>query len=143
MSRYDNMINIPRPKQKKPMSLVGRAAQFSAFAALTGYGEKVKETARLTDDELDITETVKNVLNHKLSYLNDHLEESHTIDITYFLPDNEAHFDSKKTGGEYITYSGIIKKIDTYEEKIIFKDGNEIRFDRIIDINCDIFNIYD
>ena len=54
LHRYDNMINVPRPKQKRPMSLVNRAAQFSAFAALTGYGEIVKNTAdKRTMDEND------------------------------------------------------------------------------------------
>ena len=48
--KYDDIINMPRPQsQRRKMTLHERAAQFSPFAALTGYDEAVKEAARLTD----------------------------------------------------------------------------------------------
>lgn len=48
-NRYKNMFNIERPKAKSPMEQVKRAAQFSAFAALTGYGDMVSETTELNE----------------------------------------------------------------------------------------------
>ena len=46
--KYDDIINMPRPQsQRRKMTLHERAAQFSPFAALTGYEEAVKEAARL------------------------------------------------------------------------------------------------
>ena len=41
------------------MSMEDRAAQFSPFAALTGYEAAVKETARLTDDREELDEDEK------------------------------------------------------------------------------------
>ena len=51
MGKYDDIINLPHyePKHHPRMSMYSRAAQFAPFAALTGYDEQVKETARLTD----------------------------------------------------------------------------------------------
>lgn len=39
--------------------MIDRAAQFSPFAALTGYGEVIKETARLTDRKPELSESEK------------------------------------------------------------------------------------
>ena len=49
---YDDIINLPHPTSKNHpcMSLHDRAAQFAPFAALTGHGAAIKETARLTDE---------------------------------------------------------------------------------------------
>ena len=35
------------------MSMADRAAQFSPFAALTGHGAAISETARLTDRQIE------------------------------------------------------------------------------------------
>lgn len=133
--RYDNMINIPHPKAAKPMSASNRAAQFSPFAALTGYDEKVKETARLTDDESELSESSLAALDRTLQYVNEHINDGIRINVTYFVPDNESHRNSKKSGGEYLSHSGIVKRIDTYDRKIIFTDFTEILLDRITDIS--------
>ena len=47
--KYDDIIDLPHHVSKKhpPMPMEDRAAQFSPFAALTGYEDAVKETARL------------------------------------------------------------------------------------------------
>lgn len=57
MSEYDDIIDLPRPKSKhEPMPMSDRAAQFSPFAALTGYGDAIDETARLTDHRIELSE---------------------------------------------------------------------------------------
>lgn len=134
-NRYSNILNIPRPKTSKPMSSQNRAAQFSAFAALTGYDEKVKETARLTDSEIELSESQLASLDMKLKHIGEHANEGIEVDITYFVPDIESHRNSKKSGGEYLSHTGFIKRIDSYERKIIFTDKTEILIDRITDIN--------
>lgn len=43
MSRYEDIIDLPHHVSKKhsQMSILDRAAQFSPFAALTGYGDAI------------------------------------------------------------------------------------------------------
>jgi len=41
------------------MPMANRAAQFSPFAALTGFGEAIDETARLTDRRIELSEAEK------------------------------------------------------------------------------------
>ena len=49
--KYDDIINLEHhvSKKHKQMSLENRSAQFAPFAALVGYDNAVKETARITD----------------------------------------------------------------------------------------------
>ena len=129
-NRYDDIINLPRHelKTRPPMSRSNRAAQFSPFAALTGYDEAVKETARLTDKRVDLDETVKARLDEKLRLIQEQLSSEPEITVTYFQPDE------KKAGGSYVTISGIVKKIDYYERAVIMKDRTRIEIDEIADI---------
>ena len=60
---YDDIINLPHPVSKTHprMSMIERAAQFSPFAALTGYGDVVKEAGRWTEQKIELDETEKEV----------------------------------------------------------------------------------
>ena len=53
--KYGSIINHPHHVSKKhpQMSLIDRAAQFSPFAALTGYDTAVRETARLAEERVE------------------------------------------------------------------------------------------
>ena len=106
---YEDIINLPHQTSKRHprMSLYDRAAQFSPFAALTGHEETAKETARLTDQKLELSDDTL----EKLSCIADMIATHPDVTITYFVPD------SKKTGGTYDTYSGKVKKIDEYNHK--------------------------
>ena len=57
---YKDILYLPNPTSKKHprMSMYDRAAQFSPFAALTGYDELLVETARLTSERIEIDETI-------------------------------------------------------------------------------------
>ena len=69
MSEYDDIIDLPRPKSKhEPMPMSDRAAQFSPFAALTGYGDAIDETARLTDARIEPSEEERAELDYKQQY---------------------------------------------------------------------------
>lgn len=56
MARYGDLIDLPHPVSKThpPLSPAQRAAQFSPFAALTGYEEAIRETAREVSLEEDV-----------------------------------------------------------------------------------------
>lgn len=140
--RYDNMLNLPAPKALRPMSAQNRAAQFSPFAALTGYDDKVKETARLTDNEIILTDSAALAIDYKLQILNKSAGDEE-ISVSYYVPDYETHSGTKKTGGQYCTHSGYIKKIDIANDKLIFTDSTEILIPRITDIQGNIFSAYE
>ena len=54
-NNYDDIINLPHHVSKRhpQMSLEARAAQFAAFAALTGYEDKIKETEKTVNEQFE------------------------------------------------------------------------------------------
>lgn len=128
--KYDDIINLPRPVSSKhpPMPMSDRAAQFSPFAALTGYDEAVMETGRLTDRKRELNDEEIAALNQKLQFLSEHLKEHPTVTVTFFIPD------AKKAGGSYATKTRRLKKIDTFERWIQLDDGAKIPIDNITSI---------
>ena len=132
---YDDVINLPHhvSTTRPHMAVADRAAQFSPFAALTGYDAAVKETARLTDERIELEEYMKDALSHRLQIIADRINEHPEIAITYFQPDK------KKNGGAYVTAISTAKKIDEYERLVIMDDGTAIPIDEIISIDGQIF----
>lgn len=131
---YDDIINLPHPNPtiRPRMSIANRAAQFAPFAALSGYDSAVKETARLTDQEVMLDENRLAVLNDKLRILTDRLLEQPEVTITYFQPD------SKKSGGAYVSVTGTVKKVDDFEGALILTSGEKIMFDHISEIESEL-----
>ena len=72
---YDDIINLPHPVSKNhpQMPLRDRAAQFAPFAALTGHDAAIKETARLTDERLELSEEVIAQLNEKINIIRNNI----------------------------------------------------------------------
>lgn len=128
--KYDDIINLPHYVSKKHprMLLEARSAQFAPFAALTGYDETIRETARLTNQKIEISEELKQVLDEKLLLIRNNIHTKPNIEVTYFIPDN------KKDGGKYVTIKGKVLKVDEYRQKIIFENKTEISISEIIDI---------
>lgn len=128
---YLDIINLPHHNSSnhKRMSMEKRASQFSPFAALTGYEELVKETARLTDKRIEIDEEVKQIINDKLQIINKNIKNKPKATFTYFIPD------LKKNGGKYVNLTRIVKKIDEFNGIIILEDNCKIPITEIIDIN--------
>ena len=139
MSNYDDIINLNRPVSKHPhQSIESRASQFAPFAALVGYDEQVKEMARLTDKKKEIDEGLREILNNKLNYLNEHIDENIEVTITYFVKD------SKKSGGKYLSKTGIVKRIDIVNGFIKFTDNDIIYMTDVISITSELFeDIYE
>ena len=128
--RYADIIDLPHHVSvtRRHMSIKDRAAQFSAFAALTGYSDEIKETARLTDDKRKMDETELEELSLKLALILARADEKPYITVTYFSSDQ------KKSGGVYKTVTGNLKKVDEIERTLTLTDGDIIRLDDIIDI---------
>ena len=115
MSKYDDIINLPhhRSKTHAHMPVADRAAQFAPFAALTGYGDAVKETARLTDEKIILNSDALAELDVTLQEIVQRLPNCPRVRICYFEKDK------LKEGGKYITEEFCIKKIDTYRRKLV------------------------
>lgn len=133
--KYKDIINLPHhtSKTRSRMTVYNRAAQFSPFAALTGYDEAVKETARLTKERVELDEYQIAIINDKLNMA---LEKKHlnsVLSITFFKPDD------KKKGGEYLTVLGVIKRIDEVNHSVILRDKSVIPINFIYSIDGEIF----
>lgn len=133
--KYDDIIGLEHHVSKKhpQMPMSDRAAQFSPFAALTGYGDAVKETARLTDEKQTLDEETLRSLNETLGFLKNSEAARPEITVTYFIPDE------KKTGGSYATRKLNLKRIDDYRRRLVAEDGSEIPLDDIAGIECELF----
>lgn len=124
--------------QKRPqMSRLNRAAQFSPFAALTGYDSLVAESARVTDARKNLTDDEIETLNLKISFLQSRLVEKPEVTVLHFVEDG------KKAGGAYIETKGIIRKILHHERVLIMESDAEILLDDMIDVYGSIFNSLD
>ncbi len=126
---YDDIIDLPHPTSERHprMPMANRAAQFSAFRALTGYEDAVEETARLTDSKVELTEAEKSVLDAKLQLLVPGMGAS----FTYFRQDD------KKEGGAYLAVTGTVKKFDNYAREIVLVDGRRIPIDDILEVQSE------
>ena len=133
---YEDIINLPHHEltTRQRMPRINRAASFAPFAAITGYDDAVRETARLTSERIELDEGTKEVLNDKLRIALDKADEQPEISITYFLPD------TRKSGGAYVTVKAVIKRIDEYERLVILTDKSTIPIDDIYEIEGDIYN---
>ena len=130
MNNYDDIINLEHfePKYHKRMSPLSRAAQFAPFAALTGYDEEVKETARRTNKKKILNVDEIEVINETLNKI----KKDSNITVTYFIPDKY------KQGGKYIDYTGIVRRIDNIYKTIYFIDKTKIYFKDIIKIEINV-----
>ena len=126
--RYNDVIwrQHPTSKNHPRMSRMNRAAQFTPFAALTGYEESIEETARLTDRRIELGEYEIEELNAKLNFIQEHIKDRPEVIITYFQPDE------RKEGGAYITVTGKVRRIDEVNRVLVLEDGRMVLIDIII-----------
>lgn len=134
--KYDDIINLPHHVSKKhpQMSLHDRAAQFSPFAALTGHKAAINETARLTDEKQILSEDVIAKLNEQLNLIKENISTNPIVTITYFVPDD------RKSGGAYISNTGVVKKINEYNHTVVLTDKTVIPIEQISEMQSDIFS---
>lgn len=128
--RYDDIINLPHHVSgvHPPMKVRDRAAQFAPFSALTGYGEVVKEAARVTEERKELDESRKAVLDGELRLVRERILTEPVVTFTYFIPD------MKKAGGTYVTVTDKVKRFDDQEHCVVLKDGTYIPIDEIVGV---------
>lgn len=129
IDKYSAIIHLPHHQAtgRKHMSLYDRAAQFAPFAALTGYDDMVKETARLTDRKVDLSEYEIDILNQRLAEISYALQQGEhpAVTVTFFVPD------SLKEGGSYETMTAKVRRVDPIEQKIMLFGSDDTDDKRI------------
>ena len=133
---YDDIINLSHPTSAKHprMPISDRAAIFSPFAALTGHAPAIQETARLTDQRMELDEDTKAMLDLKQQILADRIAERPEISVVWFRPD------ARKEGGQYVTTVGQLKKVDDIARILQLADGTTIPLDEVLELRSDCFH---
>ena len=132
---YDDIINLPPPTSTRHprMPIRDRAAIFSPFAALSGHGAAIAETARLTEQKIELDEDTKAELDRRQAVLLEHMDERPELTVTWFQRDE------KKDGGAYLTTTGRLKKLRELERSLVLTDGTEIPLEDVVTLESDIF----
>lgn len=134
-TEYRDIIDLPHHVSSKhpQMSRLGRAAQFAPFAALTGYDDLIRESARETEmQQIPDADKIEE-MNARLVFLFRQAEPPEAV-FTVFVPDG------KKAGGKYITVTGKVARYDAYEQSITLENGDVIFIENITQIDCSAFD---
>lgn len=128
--KYDDLLRLPHhvSETRPRMSLLDRAAQFSPFAALTGYEDIIDETARRTNEKRELSEELRRHIGEQLSILQAWGDSAQELSVTFFVPD------ARKSGGAYRTVRGRVKTIDVTAGVMELRDGTRIPFDDVFSI---------
>lgn len=128
--QYDDIIRLQRPDsgRRARMSLYDRAAQFSPFAALTGFDDAIAETGRQTQDRIELDRDALDRLDEQMQGLLEVLDSQPEAEVVWF------RYDERKAGGSYVTTTGHVKKVDTYLERMIFTDGRSIPLGEVLSV---------
>lgn len=130
MNGYEDIMMMPRhvSTTRAPMRRWNRAAQFSPFAALTGYDAEISEAMRVTYPKLYLSVDMQEEINEKLVELVEGIAQQPQVSLTYFVRD------LKKSGGEYVTAVGQLKRFDEYERSLVLTDGRKIPVDELYNV---------
>ena len=133
---YDDILHLARPQSKKhrPMPMEDRAAQFLPFAALTGYDAAVSETARLTEERVELDAQEAERLGARLAVLVKRQQEQPELSLLYYVPD------ARKVGGAYVTASWRLRKITDFPRCIYLTDGSEVPIEDIVAVESPCLN---
>lgn len=131
--KYDDIIHLSRPVSTRhaPMSPMDRAAQFSPFAALTGYEAVIDEAGRLTENGVELMGDGVAMVDEQLRLIGENIRSAPSVVVTWFRPDD------RKSGGAYVTTTGHVVKIDPHEHFLLFADGMRIPLSGIHHIAMD------
>ena len=131
MGKYDDIIGLPHhvSATRPRMSPMDRAAQFSPFAALTGYEAVISETGRLTGSRVALSEDKQAELDAVQRQSTECLAQCPLITVTYFVEDD------RKSGGEYMTLTGNACRLDSYQRLLVLTDGTRIPLDDILQLS--------
>ena len=132
---YGYILHLPHPTSARHprMPIAERAAIFSPFAALSGHAGAIAETARLTDQKMELDEDTKVELDRRQAVLMEHIAEQPEVTVTWFQPDE------RKDGGAYLTATGRLKKLDEIQLVLVLADGTKIPLDDVAGLESDCF----
>ena len=133
--KYDDILYLPHPTSVRHprMPISERAAIFSPFAALTGHAGAIAETARLTDQKMELDEDTKAELDRRQAGLMEHIAEQPEITVTWFQPEE------RKDGGAYLTATGRLTKLGEIQRVLVLTDGTKISLDDVAEIESSWF----
>lgn len=131
--KYDDIISLSRPDsgRRAKMSNYDRAAQFSPFAALTGFDAAIEETGRLTSKRVELDEDEKQHLDAQMNIILELLADQPKVQVVWFC------YDERKTGGTYVSTTGNVKKVDTYTGRLLLTSGQVIPLGEIFQITLE------
>ena len=134
---YSDIIGLEhhRSERHPHMSNYDRAAQFSPFAALTGYDDCIAEAARLTEGRIEPDDETKERLDERLRILQAKIARQPEVTFTFFQQDE------RKAGGAYVTRTGAVKKIDPIGRRILLADGAALELDDIVSMEGAVFSV--
>ena len=69
----------------------------------------------------------------KQQILMDAISDQPQVTVMYFMPDE------RKSGGQYLTVVGKVRKLDLIERVLVMTSGQRILFDDILDIESKLF----
>ena len=138
--KYDDIIGLSRPESHRPkMTMNDRAAQFAPFAALTKFGEEIRESNRKTSDEIELGDGDIEQIDEVLRGIERRIEENKAdgagnegfaIAVAYFVRDKV------KPGGRVEEYIGNVKKIDRVGRKLIFYGGKIVDMQNLLSLSA-------
>ena len=131
--KYDDILQCSRPDsgRRAKMSRYDRAAQFSPFAALTGFDAAIAETGRLTGSRIELEEGGKQLLDDQMRAVLELLPDRPRVTVVWFC------YDERKAGGTYVSTTGHVKKVDTYMGKLLLTEGQAIPLGEIFQITLE------
>ena len=138
--KYDDIIGLSRPESRRPkMTMNDRAAQFAPFAALTKFGEEIRESNRKTSEEIELGDGDIEQIDEVLRGIERRIEENKAdgagnegfaIAVAYFVRDKV------KPGGRVEEYIGNVKKIDRVGRKLIFYGGKIVDMQDLLSLSA-------
>lgn len=138
--KYDDIIGLSRPESRRPkMTMNDRAAQFAPFAALTKFGEEIRESNRKTSEEIELGDGDIEQIDEVLRGIERRIEENKAdgagnegfaIAVAYFVRDKV------KPGGRVEEYIGNVKKIDRVGRKLIFYGGKSVDMQDLLSLSA-------
>lgn len=138
--KYDDIIGLSRPGSRRPkMTMNDRAAQFAPFAALTKFGEEIRESNRKTSEEIELGDGDIEQIDEVLRGIERRIEENKAdgsgnegfaIAVAYFVRDKV------KPGGRVEEYIGNVKKIDRVGRKLIFYGGKIVDMQDLLSLSA-------
>lgn len=132
IEKYADILSLPHhvSPTRRRMSMAERAAQFSPFAALAGYGEAIQETGRVVERQAELSEDEKAVLDRTQQDILGMLKQGGcpAVKIIYFQPDR------KKDGGKYVMVYGVVKRVDEVQRHIVLSDDRAVPFDALWEV---------